>query len=284
MKLLDIVHSKTDNATKFVFQVTLGGIAEVTSINKGDEKWIVCMPSQTGCSMNCKFCFMSTIKVPARNLTADEIYDLFRAVEELATNKEMKLLVSFMGAGEPLLNTDHLIRAMRDISNWYGFAYDSIKFAVATMMPSIGLVQYFIDAIELSQLPVKLHLSLHSTDPVVRKDLIPGSSVRPFDCIRYLHKYKSQTDNAVEVHYSLIAGVNDSYMDRATLISDLYTTGIPIKLLKFNAGVSETLSGSEREEQFMKGFRAFGIKAELYTPPGGDIGSSCGQFTAKYYL
>ena len=100
------------------------------------------------------------------------------------------------------------------------------------------------------------------------------------ECIRQLRWYKYLTGNQTEIHYSLMARVNDRDKDLSALVELLKGTGIPVKFLSFNPRKGYSLEGSPKDRvgEFMSTLSFEGIKTEFYMPPGADVGASCGQF------
>ena len=284
--LMTRIKSAVDNVEKFVFKLTDGAVVELTAINKGDGKWSICAPSQTGCNMLCKFCVMTELKIRCRNLTIDEIVDSVTYVEAAAAASEDKLLISFMGAGEPTLNAENLVVAMTILRARLSAKYaGQVRFAIATILPTAKHFMTFADLVASECLDVKVHLSLHATSNTLRKTLIPGSSVPVVHCLDLLGRYRDLTDNKVEVHYTLITGVNDFDDDCETLAALLLFEELPVCLLRFNDGVDPSLRKAEdaRYRDFEFRLRHAGLSAHSYTPPGTDIGASCGQFLKEYY-
>jgi len=287
IELLEIVRSKTDKTIKFVF-LSGGQVIEFSYINKDDGKDIICAPTQTACNLGCKFCFLSDIKLPVRNLMPYEIIvPVYFIIKELRLlEKKMAdtaLLISYMGCGEPLLNIDNVIEASRVIRNQMGSSYKVVRFAAASLIPALSLMEKFIEEMKRNGLKVKFHLSLHSADPMVRKGLMPSAGLIE-ESIELVEKFVRLTGNSAEIHYALIQNVNDRDMDAKALIALLARKSISVKFLAYNAKPSVNFEGSERVEYFQTMLGLAGIQTEFYRPPGWDVGSSCGQFLMNYYL
>ncbi|MCL5017262.1 MAG: radical SAM protein [Patescibacteria group bacterium] len=287
IRLLDVIRSKIDNTIKFVF-LSAGQVVEFSYINKNDGKDIICVPTQTACNMGCKFCFLSDIKIPIRNLETDEICALVDVVvSTLGLIKKEKLnhvlLVSYMGCGEPLLNIDNVIEAGRRIQEYMKKDYRVVRFAVASMIPAMSLMETFIDKVKKAGLKMKFHLSLHSADHMVRKGLMP--SAEPIEeSVDLVEKFVNATGNSAEIHYALIKDINDRDIDAEMLAAILKGRPVSVKFLAHNAKPSIDFEESERVEYFRAKLEEAGIKTEFYRPPGWDVGSSCGQFLMDYYL
>jgi 23S rRNA (adenine2503-C2)-methyltransferase len=271
--------------TKYVFRTGLGDIAEMSYINKDDGKDIVCIPTQTLCPMGCLFCHTTDYigKIDCRDLTSGEMYE---GVENVFGDKKLgqrPLLISYMGCGEPIINEQNVIRSMRAISK---LPAPLVRFAVATSLPRGCWLRFFgwTQRIASHKLPVKLHISLHYTTDQVRSEWMPRSlEIAP--TLEAASFYRALTGNAVEVHYALIEGLNDSEEDASRLGELLAGRGFNVKFLFYNerSAVDAKASSQERLTAFQEAFAQHGIEHEYYVPPGLDIGASCGQFLLDHY-
>ena len=286
LEFLEKVMSKNDSTVKYIF-LAQGQIVEFSYINKNDGKDIICAPTQTGCNLKCKFCFLSDYDLVVRNLTAEEVttcVKFFINDLNLLARQDGNdvLLISYMGCGEPLLNAFEIIKASCNIKRHYGEDYKVVRFAVASLMPQIDEMMMFIKMIKTIGLLLKFHLSLHFTENDQRKNMMPGA--RPIaESIAALELFMHHTGNSVEIHYALIEGVNDRAEDILALIRLLKYRNIPVKFLAYNEKPSLDFRQSEKIAYFRSVLEAEGIKTEFYNPPGADIGSSCGQFLMDYY-
>lgn len=284
--LADVVHSKVDRTTKFVF-LSKGQVVEFSFIDKQDGKDIICVPTQTACRLGCKFCFLSDYDLAVRNLEPIEIVTGVRYVVENLHLLEREgrnnvLLVSYMGCGEPLCNIKNVISACEDIRSEFETSYRIVRFAVASLIPKPSLMRKFIAEVRAKRLAVKFHLSLHSPFDGSRRKLMPSASL-VVESVNLLKLFKGRTGNAGEVHYALIAGVNDRDQDVKRLIRLLKGHNIPIKFLAYNEKPNGDFHPSVRVARIRQILECEGIKTEYYNPPGSDIGSSCGQFLMNYY-
>lgn len=211
-----------------------------------------------------------------------------------------KLLISFMGVGEPLLNLsliENIYQRENKIKETLG--YNEISYALATMMP-MSLDDLLIMQAR-TKIPLKVHFSLHSPLDDIRSKLIPASSLSVEQAVEELRKYAMQLRNdsdsmavfsqvhttcqPVEIHYTLIDGVNDSDEELSALTSLFANSpmNIPIKFIAFNP--KDDMCRSPREKEWIEHLREARADARVrtYCPPGGEIGSSCGEFTKHYY-
>lgn len=286
MKIIHKEKSKSSNAIKFVFLSDDKLAMESTYINKNDGKDIICLPSQTACNMGCKFCHITDISnsIINRNITKDEIVEMVKLINNEIKFESKTLLISFMGCGEPLLNYKHLIEACVNLSH----LYKNIRFALATSMPKkySHVIEDIATSVLSQGLDLKIHLSLHYTDNITKKEWMPTScSVE--ESIFLLNQYKKLTGSKTEIHYTLIEGVNDTEKDineLCYLLKDYPYHNV--KFLHFNEkdNLDYHKSSIDTYNRFSKKLEECGITSEYYTPPALDIGGSCGQLLKEFYL
>lgn len=287
IECIDRIVSKTGEVHKYVFSIS-GQNVEFSYIDRGDGKQHVCCPSQTSCSQGCKFCFLTDYGAPVKNLSADEIVYCVRFIlTRSAKLGAPTLLVSFMGSGEPLLNQIAVLTAMLAITDYYNAVpiYRTVRFAIATSVPSVAAMKSFTQKVYLGQLNVKLHWSFHIPDKDKRRMLMPGA-VPSERVIPWLTNYRETTGNPVEAHYTLIDGVNDGERDIDSIVDLLKGTDIPVKFIEFNPKPSSLLRKASNGSlhAMLTELKWAGIKCESYCPPGADISSACGQFAAEHYV
>ena len=289
MKFLEKVSSSVDNVVKYVFRFGAGvkDIVEFSYIDNGTGKDIICVSCQTMCNMGCKFCHCTDYigKISVFSLDEHKIMQgVCYIVRDLDVKKDT-LLISYMGCGEPfnLIWENTIINSMKMIRNAYlNKPYTTVRFGLATCLPKNSVDKFFkfCKQVKDNKLPVKLHLSLHYTDDETRAEWMPAS-LDIHSSIAACKFYKEYTGNSVEIHYTLIAGVNDrvssikTHSDITKLNELLWWTGFNIKFISYNVKDTLTYIPSQKEIYFKENML---ISSEIYTPPGRDIGSSCGQF------
>lgn len=281
LTLKDRVSSTLDKTQKFLFTTVYGHVLEISYIDKDDGKDIICVPTQSGCDQGCLFCHMTGTGVVPVNLDALEIVtgvDEVRAI--LGLTGEKPLLVSYMGCGEPLCNPQETFHSMRLLHK----SIPKIRFAMATILPKDS-EEAFIQLgkqIKFENMNLKVHLSLHFMDDLSRSRWMPSTSgLRPsLDLLRW---YRNYTGNRVEIHYTPIDTINDSEQ-AMILLAECVGRDIPVKLLQFNPKKGLKSDPSRKIEFLQKCLSTRNVVNETYTPPGRDIGASCGQFDVKFYL
>jgi 23S rRNA (adenine2503-C2)-methyltransferase len=287
ISILELKHhvcSQQDKTQKFLF-TTDGMTLEVSYIDKGDGKDILCVPTQSGCNQGCLFCHMTGSNIPVQNLPAGAIVAAVQLVRhQLNLTGEKPLLISYMGCGEPLRNTSNLRMSMKQLQQ----DIPQVRFALATIMPQRCEAEW----IELGKfvkelgIDLKIHLSLHFVEDEVRERWLPkAGKIAP--SLHLLNWYRDFTGNKIEIHYAPIKGFNDTFEDALALswlIGRTKTSNkTVVKLLQFNQKPGLAVEASPHLEDFESDLSVYGINTERYTPPGRDIGASCGQFDLDAY-
>mgnify|MGYP002507802886 CR=1 FL=1 len=289
MEIYKKIHSKIDKSIKYVFLSEDKLAIEATYIDKDDGKNIICLPTQTSCSIGCKFCHITDIAegIKLRNIKSNEIVDMTHLIYNnlnLSLNPKT-LLLSFMGCGEPILNSANLVNAMTELQEFYS-EIPLIRFALATSIPYFAVHNFnqIVKGVKENNINLKIHLSLHYTDDETREEWMP-KSLNITDSISLLKYYQTQTGNKVEIHYTLIDGVNNKEENIEQLILLLKGENIPIKFLFFNEkDINYHASPDSKNSKIINELTCNNIQVEYYLPPALDIGGSCGQLLKEYYI
>ena len=194
--------SKSDGTEKYLFSLPDGNMIEsvLMRYNYGNS---VCISSQVGCRMGCRFC-ASTVDGLARNLTAGEMLAQVYAIERKIGERVSNVVV--MGSGEPMDNYDNVVRFIRLLSDKDGLNISQRNITVSTcgLVPEI---RRFAD----EKLQVTLALSLHAADDATRQRLMPiANRYALCDVLDACAYYFEKTGRRVSFEYSLVAGVNDT--------------------------------------------------------------------------
>ncbi len=268
--------SAKDGTIKFLFRMEDGQMIESVFMryHHGNS---ICISSQAGCAMGCKFC-ASTIGGKIRNLTPSEMLGQIYLTMKLTGERISNIVV--MGTGEPLDNYDNLIRFLKLISNEQGYNISLRNITVS----SCGLVPK-IKMLADEGLPITFALSLHATTDEERKNLMPVAErytiKETLDACRY---YFDKTGRRVTFEYSLVRGVNDSEqhaMRLSKLLSDMHGH---VNLIPINAVAETEFSGSTREsaERFKNTLEKKSINVTIRRGMGSDIDAACGQLRLKH--
>lgn len=322
MKSLGVFKDHNDGSIKCVFDTNgENTIIEMTLLMNREDTDVVCVPTHHFCNLGCKMCHLTnnslnkcskkievndfmfalglTICKQDKNNRLKETgyssYDLICG--ERRTNKK-KLLLSFMGVGEPTLNIELIREINKRINHIKRFLqYDEVGFALATMMPNKN-IEELTRVVNEENIPLKIHFSLHTPIDKTRNKLIPASKNSVKECFDYLKEYQNiisknetimknygkchKTNDLVEIHYTLIKDVNDTKEDLDTIISFLNKYGFTIKFIRFNP--KDDMFISEKEKEWVETIKnKTNSRVKTYSPPGKNIGSSCGEFTKHYY-
>ena len=274
-ELLKRVDSKDGLTTKFLLGLADGAAIEVV-LMRHDYGNSVCISSQVGCQMGCKFC-ASTLKGLERNLTAAEMLgEIFFANEILG--KAVDSIV-IMGTGEPLMNYDELIKMLRLLHEDYclGMSYRKITISTCGIVPAIKKLRD-------EKIPVTLSISLHAPDDKLRSALMPINSA--FDLKSLLaagNDYAQSTGRRVTYEYILIGGVNDTEEHARRLAKILSGQLANVNLIPFNPVNERSFSPPTNHavKKFFHFLNTHGIGATIRKEMGADVNAACGQLRAK---
>jgi 23S rRNA (adenine2503-C2)-methyltransferase len=252
-----------------------------------------CVSSQVGCAMGCDFC-ASTKAGVERSLTAGEIVEqfLWLRAEALSQGRRLQTIV-FMGMGEPLMNYDHVVAAVRRIA---GEDLGAIGWRHVTLS-TVGIVPG-IDRLTEENLGTQLAVSLHAPDDDTRSAIVPtGKRYRVADILAAVARYQAASGRIATIEYTLLEGVNDSDAQAdllARLLNALRTDAKPgresrmhVNLIPYNA-IGPGLSGREyrqpsqpRMTRFLEILRDRGLVAHFRRTRGEDIEGACGQLRER---
>ena len=274
----------TDGTTKLLLRLGDGRTVEsVLMPDFRDDRAAGCISSQVGCAMGCDFC--ATTKTGfERNLTTGEIVEQFLALrrEALAVGRKLQTIV-FMGMGEPLLNLDAVLAAVRRLADNSLGALGWRQITVST----VGIVPG-IDALTATGLNLHLAVSLHAPDDATRAKLLPMGKRFPIaDILAAADRFQASRGRPVTIQYCLLAGVNDSPEHARMLAELLGARRMHINLLRYNPtglslrGIAYEPSSDERAEAFAEVLRARKLVAHFRRSRGPDIDAACGQLRRR---
>ena len=266
--------SAIDGTVKYLYRMTDGECVESVFMHY-EHGTSLCVSSQAGCAMGCKFC-ASTLNGRARNLTASEILGQ-AAVTAYDTGERVDGIV-LMGIGEPLDNYDHVVRFLRLVSDERGMGIGLRHISLSTC----GLVPRILDLAD-EGLPVTLSVSLHASDDETRSTLMPVNRRYPIaELLGACRTYFEKTGRRVSFEYTLIAGKNDSREDAARLANVLkkgMRSPCHVNLILLNEVKETGLATPQRARanEFMNELVSRGVNATIRRRLGADINASCGQ-------
>ena len=259
-----------DGTVKTLFHTADGRPVEAVLMRYRDGRRSICVSSQSGCPLTCTFCATGQMQF-GRNLTASEILDQalhFRRIEPVNH-------CVFMGMGEPMLNLDSVLAAARRLPD-LGITHRRTTISTIGWIP--GLTR-FIDEVDE---PIRLALSLHAADPVLRSRLMPVNDRYPLaDVIAECRRYVELRGRKVFAEYVMLAGVNDSPEQAAELARLLDRETFKVNLIPYNP--TGAFDGSSRGviADFKAVLGRARLPATVRLTRGRDIDAACGQLAAR---
>lgn len=267
----NVLSSKLDETKKFLFVMEDGVLVE-SVLMKYKYGWSVCISSQAGCRMGCKFCASSTIPF-SRSLTPGEIIG-----QIIAINKHEGITIShvvIMGIGEPLDNYDNIVKFLRNVTAETGLNIGSRKISLSTCGVVPGIMKLAEESI-----PVTLSISLHNPFDDERSEIMPINKKYNLDILFEACKnYIEKTGRRITFEYSLISGVNDSKRHADELTRRLRGMLCHVNLIPVNTveGNGFTRPCRENIDRFRQMLEDRGISATVRRELGRDISAACGQ-------
>ena len=268
-----------DGTTKFLFGLADGKRIESVLIPE-DGRSTVCVSSQVGCPIRCVFC-ASGVEGLIRNLDTAEIVEQVLRVRVYLGERPSHIVL--MGMGEPLLNIENVIAAIRCWTDREGLGFSPRRITLSTAgTPSK------IDRLAESGLGVNLAISLHASDDATRARLVPGSpGGRTKALVEAGARYARKTGRDVTVEYVLMAGENDApeHADAlAALTADrhIHVNLIPLNPVSHRPDLKAPSGLAGRA--FLRRLHEQGVSATLRTQRGEDIAAACGQLALERSL
>lgn len=260
-----------DGTEKLAYELKDGCIIESVLIPEKDH-WSVCISSQVGCSMGCRFCFTATMGF-TRNLTSGEIVaQVLLPIHEFP-DRQIRNVV-FMGMGEPLLNYDNVIKAANIITDPEGPQISKRRVTISTC----GIVPALRDLARDTE--AGLAVSLNAPDDETRSIIMPVNRKYPMaDLLAALKEYELPHRRRITMEYVLIRGVNDSPAHARRLIKTLHGLKAKVNLIPFNPWPGCTLEAPDPDAvaAFEDRLKDSPYTVMLRKEKGKDILAACGQ-------
>ena len=265
----------SDGTKKYLFDILDGNIIESVLMEYHYGK-SVCVSSQVGCKMGCKFCASTGIPF-VRNLTAGEIVEQILAIEQ-DTGEKISNIV-FMGIGEPLDNYDNVIKAIRILNNPKGLGIGARHISVSTS----GLVPRIYDLAK-ENIQCTLSVSLHASNNEKRSSMMPvNNRYSVEELIKACKDYIAMTNKRISFEYALAKDNNDNMQDAKELANLLKGMLCHVNLIPINKieNGKFTKSSNENIIKFRDYLNDHGIVATIRRELGSDIEAACGQLRRK---
>ena len=265
--------SQLDGTMKYLWELADGNCIE-SVLMRYHHGNTVCISSQVGCRMGCRFC-ASTLAGKVRDLAPSEMLD-----QVLFTGLDAGLPVSnivLMGIGEPLDNYDNVRKFLTLVNHPDGLNIGMRHISLSTC----GLVPG-IRRLAEEDLQLTLSISLHAPDQETREKLMPVTRAYDVDALMDVcREYFEKTGRRISFEYAMIDGVNDADWQADLIAKRL--RGMPghVNLIPLNEVAESPLRPSRRIQEFQKRLEAHGITATVRRKLGGDIDASCGQLRRK---
>lgn len=271
-----VQESQIDGTKKYLFRLYDGNLIESVFMRyyHGNS---VCISSQVGCKMGCRFC-ASTLNGCVRNLEPSEMLDQIYRIQSLTGERVSNIVI--MGSGEPMDNYDNVVKFLGLINSDKGLNISQRNITVSTC----GLVPRIKQLAEL-KLQITLAISLHAPNDELRKTMMPiaytYSIEQIMDACRY---YLSQTARRISFEYSLVKGVNDSSECARQLIKLVHGMNCHINLIPVNPIKERDYEQSEKNSihNFKEILEKSGVNVTIRREMGRDIDGACGQLRQNH--
>lgn len=271
-----VQESQIDGTKKYLFRLYDGNLIESVFMryHHGNS---VCISSQVGCKMGCRFC-ASTLNGCVRNLEPSEMLDQIYRIQSLTGERVSNIVI--MGSGEPMDNYDNVVKFLGLINSDKGLNISQRNITVSTC----GLVPRIKQLAEL-KLQITLAISLHAPNDELRKTMMPiaytYSIEQIMDACRY---YLSQTARRISFEYSLVKGVNDLPECARQLIKLVHGMNCHINLIPVNPIKERDYEQSEKNSihNFKEILEKAGVNVTIRREMGRDIDGACGQLRQNH--
>ncbi len=276
LRVADMQESRLDGTRKYLFALHDGNVIESVWM-KYKHGNSVCISSQAGCRMGCRFC-ASTLDGLVRSLQASEMLEQIYQIQRLTGERVSNVVV--MGTGEPMDNYDNILRFVRLVSMPEGLGISQRNLTVSTC----GIVPRIYDLAE-EDLAITLAISLHAPEDGKRREMMPianrYSISELMDACRY---YFEKTGRRLTFEYALAADANDAMEDAERLGALLKGLNCHVNLIPINP-VKERKYGRSAKKvvlNFQNKLEKCGINVTIRREMGSDIDGACGQLRKSY--
>ena len=267
--------SKIDGTVKYVYELSDGELIE-SVLMKYEHGYTVCISTQVGCRMGCKFC-ASGIYGLTRNLTASEM--LAQITYAQRDNNIRVSNIVMMGMGEPLDNFDNSVKFLKLVSDDNGLNIGLRHISLSTSGVVTG-----IKKLAEYNMPITLSISLHAPNDEIRSSTMPVNKKWNIDALlAACREYQKVTTRRISFEYALIEGDNDSDENAKEHAARLKGIMCHVNLIPANPVKENTFKKPDRKAiiAFQKKLESYGITATIRRTLGADINASCGQLKKK---
>ena len=272
----DVKISQIDGTRKYLFRLADGNVIESVwmQYHHGNS---VCISSQVGCRMGCRFC-ASTLDGMVRNLAPSEMLDQIYRIQTISGERVDNIVI--MGSGEPMDNFQNVVQFLKLINSDKGLHISARNITVSTC----GLVDKIRELADL-QLQITLAISLHAPNDELRKTMMPIANKYSIEQIMEACRYYlKQTGRRISFEYSLVKGVNDTQECAEQLSGLLHGMNCHVNLIPVNPIKERDYRQSEKQAiaAFKNKLERNGINVTIRREMGRDIDGACGQLRKSY--
>ena len=267
--------SDGETAVKYLFRLSDGNLVE-TVLMRHEYGGSVCVSTQAGCNMGCKFCRSGRLK-KIRNLTAGEIVQQVLFVKNQTTDLTG---ISVMGIGEPLDNYDNIMDFVDIMLYPRGLSFAPRKITVSTC----GIVPE-IKKLTAERFPCNLAVSLHAPNDVLRSELMPVNKAYPLPVlIKSVKDFSEKLNKRVTLEYVMIKNVNDSTENARELAELIGDSNLYVNIIRYNSSEGDIYECSDFEQimAFYDVLKKNDISVTMRRELGSSVNAACGQLRSDY--
>ncbi len=271
-----VVESKSEDGTvKYLYALEDGHLIE-SVVMSHSYGYSICVTSQVGCNMGCRFCASGLLK-KKRNLTSGEMLSQVIQTEERFNKRISHIVV--MGIGEPFDNYTHLMNFLKNANDHKGLEIGARHITVSTCGIADKIKTYADE-----KLQINLAISLHAPNNKIRNELMPINKKYPIetviDAIKY---YMTKTNRRITIEYIMIKDLNDQVEHAYELATLLKGLNVYVNLIPYNEVVEAPYKRSNKEnmDAFLRTLKEQKINATLRKEQGHDINAACGQLRSQ---
>jgi 23S rRNA (adenine2503-C2)-methyltransferase len=274
-----ILKSKDAMTEKILFRLDDGNQIESVLMRFNDGRNSVCVSSQAGCRLGCKFCATGASGF-RRDLKAEEIADQTLFCSSLLAKEKKRISnVVYMGMGEPFMNYDNVISSIKILND-----KDALNIGARNITVSTSGICEGIEKLGHEGLQVNLAVSLHAPNQSIREKIMPVSRLYPLDrLMTSIKKYIKITNRRVSYEYVLLKGINDAPDNARELAALVKGQLCHINLIPYNTTGINGISGSDKKGIFTFAaiLKKSGLPVTVRVSLGQDIDAACGQLANK---
>lgn len=275
LEVVEVQTSKIDGTQKYLFRLADGNVIESVWM-KYKHGNSVCISSQVGCRMGCRFC-ASTLDGLERNLTPSEMLRQVYQIQKITGERVSNIVI--MGTGEPLDNYDNFLKFIHMVSDEHGLNISQRNITASTC----GIVPN-IRRLAEEKLQITLALSLHGSNQEKRRSLMPvANKYELHEVLEACDYYFEKTGRRITFEYSLVHGVNDTPEDAKELMGILKDRNCHLNLIPVNPIKERNYEKPDKKsaENFKNKLEKNGINVTIRREMGSDIDGACGQLRRK---